>query len=266
MLGTQYIDKRAGIDELVTSLASAESDEQVAYLRDFFSFSLHGAAEAFKHADKNMAYIMQLLGPKMFYIPIEDFAKGAGEGNLGRQAANKIITGYIASELERIKKVLASKELTSGEKASDIILYTTEPVKDKDGLIKEVKYVTLADVGAEFTVFDDILTPELKARLINDKSIQTVEDFLKLLAGDKALEQNIHAELNNYFAKLVKEDRDQLESFEFLKGANKAKSLSTIKNRSFKGSSLSTDEIFEASLRHYVYASFIHKMEMRMSI
>lgn len=264
MLGTQYIDKRAGIDTLVTSLASSESDEQVAYLRDFFSFSLHGAAEAFKHADKNMAYIIQLLGPQMFYIPIADFAKGAGEGNAGRQAANTIITRYIASELERIKKVLASKELTSGEKASDIILYTDAEatVKDEDGLIREVKYKTLADVGAEFTVFDDILSDDLKARLINDKSIQTVEDFLKLLAGDKALEQSIHRELNNYFAKLVKEDRDQLESFEFFKGANKAKSLSTIKNRSFKNSSLSTDQIFEASLLHYVYASFIHKTEM----
>lgn len=264
MLGTQFMDKRGEIDELVASLASAESDDQVAYLRDFFSFSLHGAAEAFKHADKNMAYIVQLVGNSSYYIPMLEFSKGAGSTNSGRQAANKIITDYIASELERIKKVIASNnnELASGEKASDIILYTTEPVKE-NGIVKEVKYVTLADVGTEFTVFDDILTADLKDELINNKDIQTVEDFRKFLTNNKAFEQRIHSELNDYFGKLVQEDRDQLESFDFLReGYNRTQALNTIKNRYFKKTSLDTNQIFEASLLHFTYASFIHKMEM----
>jgi predicted NAD-dependent protein-ADP-ribosyltransferase YbiA (DUF1768 family) len=264
MLGTQLLDKRGDVESLVASMASAESDEQVAYLRDFFSYSLHGAGEAFKHADKNIAYLMQLVGRSRYYIKPALFSQGYGTTNKGRQEANRIITGYVAAELERIKKVIKSNngELTSGEKASDIILYTTEAVKE-NGLIKEVKYVTLADVGAEFTVFDDILTDSVKNELINNKDIQTVEDFEKALNNDKALEQRIHADLNAFFGKLVKEDRDQLESFSFLnQGDNRNLALSTIKNRSFNESNLSDDQIFDASLLHFTYASFIHKFEM----
>lgn len=264
MLGTQLMDKRGEIDELISSLASSESNEQVAYIRDFFSYNLHGAGEAYKHADKNMAYITQLVGNSRYYIPPSLFAQGAGITNKGRQEANRIITGYIGSELERIKKVIASNngEITSGEKASDIILYTSAPVK-KDGLITEMKYVTLADVGAEFTVYDDILTTSIKDELINNKDIQTVEDFQRVLSQNPALEKRIHTDLNNYFAKVVKEDRDQLESFNFLKGAeNRNQALSTINARLFDDLRLNEDQVFDASLLHFVYASFIHKTEM----
>jgi predicted NAD-dependent protein-ADP-ribosyltransferase YbiA (DUF1768 family) len=264
MLGTQLMDKRGEIEELISSLASSESNEQVAYLRDFFSYNLHGAGEAYKHADKNMAYITQLVGNSRYYIPPSLFAQGAGITNKGRQEANRIITGYIGSELERIKKVIASNngEITSGEKASDIILYTSAPVK-KDGLITEMKYVTLADVGAEFTVYDDILTTSIKDELINNKDIQTVEDFQRVLSQNPALEKRIHTDLNNYFAKVVKEDRDQLESFNFLKGAeNRNQALSTINARLFDDLRLNEDQVFDASLLHFVYASFIHKTEM----
>ena len=264
VLGTQLLDKRKKeVGDLLASVASAESDEQTAYLRDFFFYSLHGAGEAFRHADKNMAYIVQLQSNTNFYIKPELFAEGAGVGNKGRQEANKIITGYIASELERIKKVLKSKsgELIGGEKASDIILYTSEPIKDKDGLVKEVTYTTLEDVGIDFTIFDDILTPDLKAELINNKDIQTVEDFQKLLSNNKQLEQRIHGELNDYFTKLVKEDRNKLRSYSIFNGSNLAKSLKTIKDRSFSKIN-DYNTVLDASILHFTYASFIHKHEM----
>jgi hypothetical protein len=264
MLGTQLMDKRGDVEELISSLASAQSDEQVAYLRDFFTYSLHGAGEAFKHADKNMAYITQLVGNTRYYIPPALFSQGGGATNKGRQEANRIITRYVGSELERIKKVIASNngEITSGEKASDIILYTSAPVK-KDGLITEIKYVTLADVGAEFTVYDDILTTSVKDELINNKDIQTVEDFERVLSENPALEKRIHTDLDNYFAQVVKEDRDQLESFGFLTGAaNRRNALATVNERLFEKLNLTVDQVFDASVLNFVYASFIHKTEM----
>lgn len=263
LLGTQLLEKNKEIDDLIASIPSAQSDEQVAYLRDFFAYALNGAGEAFKHADKNIAYIAQMVGDTRYYIAPKDFSIGAGVDNKGRKAANRIITGYIGSELERIKKVIKSNEgkIVSGEKASDIILYADKPVEE-NGVIKEMKYVTLADVGTDFAIFDDILLPDLKNELINNENIQTVEDFLELLSKDKALEERIHAQLNDYFNKLVKEDREKLISYQLFNGPkNAGNALKNIKSRSFDKAK--TDrQVFEASVLHFVYSSFIHKHEM----
>lgn len=266
VLGMQMLDKsNAGIDKLINSIASSQSDEQVAYLRDFFLYNLHGKGEAFKHADKNMAYIISLVGKSNYYVDPKLFADGADVNNGGRKAANKIIMGYIGSELERIKKVIASEkgELIDGEKASDIILYTTKDL-DKTDDPSAIKYVTLADVGTEFTVFDDILTSDLKKELIANESIQTVEDFLKATASDKALFEKIEFQLNNYFGKLATEDRGKLESYEiFGTPSSKSKAMQTIKDRHFpKDKKMTVDEAFDSALLHFTYASFIHKHEM----
>jgi len=90
--------------------------------------NLYGATEAYRHADKSSAYIAKLVGgdaTTRFYIRPELFVQGRSEGNnsQGRIAANIIITDYIGAELERVKKVRASKNNVAGEKASDIILY-----------------------------------------------------------------------------------------------------------------------------------------------
>lgn len=242
LLGTQALEMiNNEVIGILKGMKSSASDEQTAYLRDYMLTMLHGASEAFRHADKTSAYVVRLVGGKtLYYVNPKNF-----KGNLGRDQANKILLGYVASELERIKKVNI-KQVT-GENASDIILNGGSPGKQ----------ITLQSAGSDFVVFHDILTDDLKKDLKN-LDVNTVEEFKDLLVSNPELESRIINDLNNYFEKLSKEDYDQLSSY----GVTKATGFfDVVKSRLGLGMYNNTD-LLKITSQAFTYNSFIHRMEM----
>jgi hypothetical protein len=242
LLGTQALEMiNNEVIGILKGMKSSASDEQTAYLRDYMLTMLHGASEAFRHADKTSAYVVRLVGGKtLYYVNPKNF-----KGNLGRDQANKILLGYVASELERIKKVNI-KQVT-GENASDIILNGGSPGKQ----------ITLQSAGSDFVVFHDILTDDLKKDLKN-LDVNTVEEFKDLLVSNPELEKRIINDLNNYFEKLSKEDYDQLSSY----GVTKATGFfDVVKSRLGLGMYDNTD-LLKITSQAFTYNSFIHRMEM----
>ena len=242
LLGTQALEMiNNEVIGILKGMKSSASDEQTAYLRDYMLTMLHGASEAFRHADKTSAYVVRLVGGKtLYYVNPKNF-----KGNLGRDQANKILLGYVASELERIKKVNI-KQVT-GENASDIILNGGSPGKQ----------ITLQSAGSDFVVFHDILTDDLKKDLKN-LDVNTVEEFKDLLVSNPELESRIINDLNNYFEKLSKEDYDQLSSY----GVTKATGFfDVVKSRLGLGMYDNTD-LLKITSQAFTYNSFIHRMEM----
>jgi len=262
--GTQLINLTAEIESMVKGIKSSDSDKQTAWLRDFFFTNMYGATEAYKHADKSSAYIAKLIGdPSInYYVRPELFAQARSGNNasLGRDAANAIILDYVGSELERIKKVKASKNNVYGEKASDIILY-----------LKDGKYVTYEDAGSKFTVFDGILSNAVKNELINS-NINTVEEFRSAIRSNADLKFRIETDLNNYFNNEISKDTETLRSYGL---SERSGMLSEVKKKFDynveelqNGKKVSRrvyaeiDTIFPAAVENFVYTSFIHRVEM----
>lgn len=257
------------VNALVKGVKSSDSDKQTAWLRDFFFTNLYGASEAYRHADKGSAYIAKLVGgdsTTRFYIRPELFAQGrTGNNNSqGRDAANAIITDYIGSELERIKKVIASKNNVSGEKASDIILYG-----------KPGKYTTYADTASKFTVFDGILSDKVKNDLLNS-DINTVEDFRKAIRSNPTLKFDIEQDLNAYFNNEIEKDTAALNYYGLYKTSGELSNISrsfeykVIELRNGEEVSItktpSIDDLFPSAVENFVYTSFIHRVEMNTLI
>lgn len=255
LLGTQILENDAvsQVNKLLEGIKSSDSAEETAYIRDLFFYVLHGASEAYRHADKSMAYIAKLTGhPSLrHYISPELFTQeNKLYGNNGRQAANKVMYGYIASELERINRVKHGVFAT-GEKPKDVILYTK----------KGGGYVTYEDTGSVFTVFDGILSDELKKELIADRSIGTVEQFMARVNSDIDLKSKLDESLDAYFNSEIAKDKAKFNSF----GLNgKSGQISSL-GRSFKYK-VEGDALFDASIELFVYSSFIHKFEMNTLI
>jgi len=267
--GTQLLKMDGEIQALIKGIKSSDSDKQTAWLRDFFFTNMYGATEAYKHADKSSAYIAKLIGdPSInYYVRPELFAQARSGNNasLGRDAANAIILDYVGSELERIKKVKASKNNVYGEKASDIILY-----------LKDGKYVTYEDTASKFTVFDGILSDAVKNELINS-NINTVEDFRKAVRANDDLKFRIETDLNNYFNNEISKDTDTLRSYGL---SERSGLLSEIKSKfDYDVTELqdngrkvkkriytNIDTIFPAAVENFVYTSFIHRVEMNTLI
>ena len=262
--GTQLINLTAEIESMVKGIKSSDSDKQTAWLRDFFFTNMYGATEAYKHADKSSAYIAKLIGdPSInYYVRPELFvqARSGNNASLGRDAANAIILDYVGSELERIKKVKASKNNVYGEKASDIILY-----------LKDGKYVTYEDAGSKFTVFDGVLSDAVKNELINS-NINTVEEFRSAIRSNADLKFRIETDLNNYFNNEIGKDTETLRSY----GLSERSGLLSEVKKKFdynveelqNGKKVSRrvyaeiDTIFPAAVENFVYTSFIHRVEM----
>jgi len=255
LLGTQILenDAVAKVNKLLEGIKSSDSAEETAYVRDLFFYVLHGASEAYRHADKSMAYIAKLSGhPSLrHYISPELFTQeNKLYGNNGRQAANKVMYGYIASELERINRVKHGV-FPTGERPKDVILYTK----------KEGGYVTYEDTGSVFTVFDGILSDKLKKELIEDRSIGTVEQFMARVNSDIDLKSKLDADINTYFDSEIAKDKAKFNSF----GLNGKSPQIDLLDRSFKYK-VEGDALFDASVELFVYSSFIHKFEMNTLI
>ena len=255
LLGTQILENDAvsQVNKLLEGIKSSDSAEETAYIRDLFFYVLHGASEAYRHADKSMAYIAKLSGhPSLrHYISPELFTQeNKLYGNNGRQAANKVMYGYIASELERINRVKHGV-FPTGERPKDVILYTK----------KGGGYVTYEDTGSEFTVFDGILSDKLKKELIEDRSIGTVEQFMARVNSDIDLKSKLDTDINTYFDSEIAKDKAKFNSF----GLNGKSPQIDLLDRSFKYK-VEGDALFDASIELFVYSSFIHKFEMNTLI
>ncbi len=239
ILGTQLVEKIGPeTNEFIAGLNSADSDVSTAYVRDFFNYTYTGFAEAYKHADKQQAYVLTIQGGDPGsgrYVPLWKFKTDAG-----RNEANEIILDYIGSELEFIRKT--QQEYVTGENPQDVIIGKTN----------------LKEIGKKFVTFDDILTDDTKAALISREDIQTVEDFRSYLSNNPTAKMALIKELDNYFAKVIEIDAAKLASTGLVTRQSVLREL----GRKNLIDSSDTNLVFQTAVANFVYSSFIHKYEM----
>jgi len=250
ILGTQVVNIENEISSLVSGMSSAASDTETATMRDFFLVNLHGTTEAFRHADKNQAYIGRIEGGdpgNQYYVAPLLFTKLSGDTNQGRKQGNKIIVGYLAAEIERIRNV--QKEYVVGENANDIIF------SGKSG-----EYKTLKTEGSNFTMFDGILSKDLKEELLNNESLQTYEDVMKAMQTNVELAIKVEDEINAFMSRLIEEDRQAIDSI----GFKPSDSIFSTLVRPF--GKINTTDRYNAAIENYTYSSFIHKVEMQIMV
>jgi hypothetical protein len=199
---------RGIIDE--SGVASSNADETTKLLEDFYMMMLYGVSEATRHADKSTTYLYRLIqaNPKAKHlIKLSSFTENLDTDNRvvsdGKYAFIQMLTGYLASEYERIQKV--KEEEVAGNAT--------------------VGKSTYAKEGAEFVIFDKILDKDTKEALKKFRSsslaepVITAEQFLKKLEGSK-LRDTVEKQIGDYLTSQTKEFTKKLNELSFFNNSN----------------------------------------------
>ena len=196
------------IDE--SGVASSNADETTKLLEDFYMMMLYGVSEATRHADKSTTYLYRLIqaNPKAKHlIKLSSFTENLDADNRvisdGKYTFIQMLTGYLASEYERIQKV--KEDEVAGNATVGKSTYSKE--------------------GAEFVVFDKILKGTTKEALKKFRSsslaepVITAEQFLKKLETSK-LRDTVEKEIGDYLTAQTKEFTGRLNELNFFNNNN----------------------------------------------
>jgi hypothetical protein len=167
-------------------IASSEADEISYTLQNLYTMVIYGVSEGTRHSDKATTYLYRIVTEGSNHnFPIEEFVKPS---YLSYTVVNQYVK-YLASEIERIHR------LNNGDPTGDVTV--------GDNLYK--------NVGNDFIIFQDILTPETKQKLL-DKYIS--ENFLREIEKEentslretiqKEIEEYLNDQINKYKEDLVK--------------------------------------------------------------
>ena len=174
-----------------SGVASAAADDITKTMQDYYMMMLYGVSESVRHADKSTTYLYRLMqaDPKRNHlIELIDFANGRETGtSVGRVKFIQQMTKYLSSEYERIQK------LKDGDEAATVTVGNS----------------TYGKEGAEFVVFDKILSKDTKEKLHKYRSrslaepVRTSEQFLEQLNKDTELKDTVEQEISEYLTKKV---------------------------------------------------------------
>ena len=233
-------------------IASASSDRTTKRLQDFFMMTLYGISEATRHADKSTTYLYRVedADGNAYFIKPENFYKKfeGTTSTAGRVTFVKYLTGYLASEYERIQTL-----------ANDDVAGSVTVGKSN-----------YAKTGSEFVIFDKILDEKLKTDLKavrNAKGlpITTVGQFLTYLKENPELNQRVEDAITTYLDNQIAEFRSDLQKDGFFQSqslineAIKKFAPSTVNLNQLAASK--KEDLISAALESYMTNSWIHKYE-----
>jgi hypothetical protein len=233
----------------IAGIKSSVSDPTTKLLQDFYMQLVYGTSEAVRHAGKSSTFLYQVVRAdgRKHYIAPSEFKKSGTGFSTGRSKMISAMKGYLAAEIERIHKAKTE------ETAKDKLLYRSGG-----------KVVTLAEAGAKFVLFDDILSTDQKSELLKlqeSKSLDSVEKFLQELESNVELTNTLDNQINSYLDKLVGDTKSILESA----GAMSSPYLfSAIRNQTKLGgpeNKLSKEELANTLVEAYTFNQYLHNVE-----
>jgi len=222
-----------------TGVATADADEFTKRLTDFHVSVMYGLPMGTTPADKSTILVYHLSNRK-YYVNPKEFA----QGTKGEVSAFYVLLGYMEAELDRINRVKALPENS---------LERMIPVGNS----------TYGETGSKFTIFDDILRPELKEELMNipKEYGASLRDYLKLPESGDLRQRLFNDVIKVYFANKVNEFREKLNEAEYIDKAVNQKMQEIYADGDPKAKRLKTDETTNMAILTHVYNSFIHNVE-----
>lgn len=212
--------------------SSASADEFTKMILDFH-LTMAGKPELMRHADKGtsfsvwMSNLITPAGNGKNYIDTSYFAKDV----IGYAAATETIMPYIKAEVKRIK-------LLQEMAAKKNVNYDANYIKE----------------GQKFVIFEDVLTPELQARILKE------EDFSSIHLNTP-LVRDIKTEMVTYFEKQFTEAKSVMSKASFI-SPDLIKDTRTRLNASgISDNAINTDETKDALIRSFTVNSWIHNLE-----
>ena len=228
-----------------TGVAAADADEFTKRLTDFHVSVMYGLPMGTTPADKSTILVYHLSNRK-YYVNPKEFA----QGTKGEVSAFYVLLGYLEAELDRINRV---KALPANSPERMV------PVgKKKDG-----SPLTYGETGSKFTIFDDMLRPELKEELMNipKEYGASLRDYLKLPEAGDLRQRLFNDVIKVYFANKINEFREKLNEAEYIDRAVNQKMQEIYADGDPKARRLKTDETTNMAILTHVYNSFIHNVE-----
>jgi len=182
-----------GVFDEDKGIASASADTTTKMIMDMHMVLLNGASELMRHADKGTSYAVFLssikkpyVEEKNTYVSTIDFLKSEGEFSRGDLIAfqNSVLPS-LAAELSRIQDFRSKQEQIDDAKKKGL----PSPVQNID--------FNYFKRGQAFVTFRDMLTPEMKIKLIKEVK----GDLLTYLKSNPQLEKELRLNLKQYFDK-----------------------------------------------------------------
>ena len=212
------------------------------FLQEFNGVLLKGIQEFTRPGSKSSSFGYKLNGgfiplnkgskkvDSHLYIDINDFSSNKGE----ETAYEKIIMGYLASEVDRINNYKSIDE------AKNYIGYNRKiKINDKEHI-----------AGESFMVFQDVLSGELKKEILDKvQPGTTLEDVIEEDAG---LKENIKKAFRKYFNAKTE------ETFEFLQ---EAKFIDKDLFNKIQDRTLSQEAKEKILVKAYLFNAWIHNFE-----
>ena len=222
-----------------TGVAAADADEFTKRLTDFHVSVMYGLPMGTTPADKSTILVYHLSNRK-YYVNPKEFA----QGTKGEVSAFYVLLGYMEAELDRINRVRAL------------------PANSLERMVP-VGNSTYGETGSKFTIFDDILRPELKEELMNipKEYGASLREYLKLPESGDLRQRLFNDVIKVYFANKVNEFREKLNEAEYIDKAVNQKMQEIYADGDPKAKRLKTDETTNMAILTHVYNSFIHNVE-----
>jgi hypothetical protein len=220
-------------------VAAADADEFTKRLTDFHVSVMYGLPMGTTPADKSTILVYHLSNRK-YYVNPKEFA----QGTKGEVSAFYILLGYLEAELDRINRVKAL------------------PANAPERMVPVGKS-TYGETGSKFTIFDDMLRPELKEQLMNipKEYGASLRDYLKLPEAAELRQELFNDIIKVYFANKVNEFREKLNEAQYIDRAVNQKMQEIYADGDPKAQRLKTDETTNMAILTHVYNSFIHNVE-----
>ncbi len=228
-------------------IASAKADEFTKIILDFHLATVRGTPELMRHSDKGSSfsvYISKLITNTKtgLYIDSIDFLNRKVGENVympARDKAFNIVFGYIDSERTRINMI--------SKLEGQNIKYDFNYIKN----------------GKKFSIFDDILSDEVKSKLLSIPENITLTDYFQSDEKGLKLKNEISSDLLKYFRVQIAEARKLMNKAPFIADSviDDLKKLA-INSKIFQRKSDITNNVaIDALIKSFVFNSWIHNVE-----
>lgn len=210
-----------------------ELDINSKFIMDIHTMLMQGTMELPRHASKSSSYgvsVSKVNSPHNtnathLYISSGHFATDAGMNH-----AVDLMKGKIAAEMERIAMV-------------------------KEGIAPNIPGFN--ERGAEFSIFDDILSDDLKKKLIAKASST---DSMSIVESQE-FRDDIAKDIKNYFEKLTQENLEFFNEMRFL-STEVIRDVKKLATKDAGVKNLTDEQAIDLAIKSFTVNAFIHNTEM----
>jgi hypothetical protein len=223
-----------GVLDKAGGIKTANMDINTKFLMDLHTMLTAGVIELPRHASKSSAYGVSLSSmstaynqnARHLYVSTGYFT----DLQSGFNKAAELLKQKVAAEMERIAIV-------------------------KSGVVNNIS--GFSESGQKFTIFDDILTPELKNALIAKANA----DNSYAVVNSAEFSSEVNTQIAAYLEKLYKENKSIYSELGFISDDLKSSIRNLIKKDNPSAPAINDQQLVDIALRAFTANAFIHNTE-----